>query len=333
MSQMVGADVAELRELAASFDDKAAALRTIENQVSWRIHSAPWHGSDVQRFQHDWNTRHRRSIITAATSMASAAQVLRANADQQELASDATYSGRVPTVGRTGTPAHGLGADGLERTREGWLSRALDAVGTAVSIADIGVGVVEVGQYFHESLPGGISAGKIADFIRETGEPLSKLGKVGAWLGPIGAIFDIGEMSEDAGRGDGWGMALSGSSALLGTVAWGATMFAAIGVGGAVMATAAPILGAAALAVGVGSLIYHNWDGITDFVGGAGRTIAKANEWAASKVVELGSAAVSIATQKIDGAVRDVGRIADSFTNAGTKFVEGIFRKPAWAPW
>ena len=59
MSQMVGADVAELRDLAASFDNKATALRTIESQVSWRIHSAPWHGSDVQQFQHDWNTRHR----------------------------------------------------------------------------------------------------------------------------------------------------------------------------------------------------------------------------------------------------------------------------------
>lgn len=89
MGNLTGADVGELRLLAGEFDAKAHMLRTLESQLNWRIHTAPWHGADVSRFQQDWNTRYRKRIVVAATAIADAARELRANADQQERASAA----------------------------------------------------------------------------------------------------------------------------------------------------------------------------------------------------------------------------------------------------
>jgi uncharacterized protein YukE len=335
VSTMIGADVAELRALAADFDSKASVLRTMESQLTWRIHSSPWHGADVSRFQHDWNSNHRRAITSTAATITEAARVLRANADQQELASAANFTGRVPSVGKFMSPPPGVvgrGDAAAGGRDESWIQHALKAVGTTVGIADAVVGSGELVEYIKDV--------KVAGFIQKAGEPLGMLGKVGAWLGPVGAIFDIAEMHEDAQAGDGWGMALSGSSAALGTLAWGATMFAAIGVGGVVMATAAPILGAAALVVGIGSLVYHEREAIGKAAGAVGAAVAKAGEWAAGKALDLGHAAVQVGGNAIRAgteAVKDagavVGGITTSVVNAGKNFVDGIFRKPAWAPW
>ena len=93
MSHMVGADVAELRQLASTFNARAAQLKSIESQLNWRIHSAPWEGHDVSRFVNGWNTRHRRVIAAAAASLSSAAQELLSNAEQQERASEGSSGG------------------------------------------------------------------------------------------------------------------------------------------------------------------------------------------------------------------------------------------------
>jgi hypothetical protein len=50
-------------------------------------------------------------------------------------------------------------------------------------------------------------------------------------------------------------------------------------------------------------------------VTGAGDAVVRAGEWAADRA-------------------RDVaGGLARSATDAGKRFVDGIFGKPAWAPW
>jgi hypothetical protein len=89
MSNMVGADIGELRELAAMFSARAAQLKSIEGQLNWRIHSAPWKGHDVSRFIQDWNVGHRAVIRAAAAAMSNAAQEIAANADEQDKASTA----------------------------------------------------------------------------------------------------------------------------------------------------------------------------------------------------------------------------------------------------
>lgn len=311
MSTMIGSDVDELRALAAELDTRAATLRSVEVQLTWRIHGAPWQGGDVERFRHDWHDRHRRAITISAAGIDEAARVLRANADQQELASAAGFTGRVPAVGRfdgAGAVGGAVSGDG-----DGWIAAHLAAT------ASVSARVISAGTTVADSVITGIediplaarSEDLVADFLHATEKPLTALGHVGRWLGPVGLVFDANELRDDLGSGDGWGAALSGASLGVG----GLATMAAFGLGGAAIVGAAPALAVGAAVVGVASLVYHERDVIRGVVTGAGDAAVRAGEWAADRA-------------------RDVaGGLARSATDAGKRFVDGIFGKPAWAPW
>ena len=112
MAGFAGADPAELRDLAAVFDSRAAALRLIEAQLTGRVQSSPWHGPDVNRFIADWNTSHRKVLVSAAALIDTVAEQLRANAEQQERASAAdtglTAAGVAAAPLRTYVQSHPL---------------------------------------------------------------------------------------------------------------------------------------------------------------------------------------------------------------------------------
>lgn len=344
MSTMVGADVAELRELAGVFDARAGMLRALEANLNWRIHSAPWDGSDVNRFQSDWNSRHRRVMIAAAASIADAAQVLRANADQQEQASAAGFVGQVASV-----PA--LRAAEQQRVQacqaqtsapsKSWIEGALDFTGGVVTLGGAVIDGHALWSVFSATEGLNLRSYPMAEkFIESSSRSLGELSAVGKVLGPIGVGFDALEFAGDMKDGDGWGMAWSGTSAVVGGAAWGVGMLAAAGIGGAAIAAAAPVLAAGAIVVGVGSLVYHNREAIGRFATATGQGIATAATWAASKSIEIGKAYVDVqvqtakavaagVSQAVDGASRAVGAVAEQ----GRKFVEGIIRRPSWAPW
>lgn len=331
---MVGADVAELRELAGTFDARAGMLRALEAQLNWRIHSAPWDGSDVDRFQSDWNSRHRRVMTAAAASIAEAAQLLRANADQQEQASAAGFVGTVASVPvLRAAEQRRVQACQLQASPEekGWIENALGVTGAAVTLG--GAGIEGYAKWSVLSATQGVTVRSypIAEkFIESSSKSLGELGVVGKWLGPIGVGFDVLDFIKDAGDNggkgpDGWGMAISGTSAVVGTAA----LIAGAGLGGAALVAAAPALAVGAAVVGVGSLVYHNREAI-----GAAAT------WAASKSVELSKAYVDFQIKTAGAVVGGVSHAVEGASNAvgaavdkGRKFVEGIIRKPSWAPW
>lgn len=310
MSTMIGSDVDELRALAAELDTRAATLRSVEVQLTWRIHGAPWQGGDVERFRHDWNDRHRRAITISAAGIDEAARVLRANADQQELASAAGFTGRVPAVGRfdgAGGVGGAVSGDGdgwiaahLATTDSGWWQGAGDvtALGDAAHTS------------FEEARRAVRSEDLVADFLHAPHEPLGVAGRVGVGFGLAGMVFDAQELGEDLATGDGWGVALSGASLAVG----GLATMAAVGMGTAAIVGAAPALAVGALVVGLASFAYHE-PAVRGVVTGAGDAVVRAGEWAADRA-------------------RDVaGGLARSATDAGKRFVDGIFGKPAWAPW
>jgi len=345
MSTMVGADVAELRELAGTFDARAGMLRTIESQLDWRIHSAPWQGSDVDRFMGDWNSRHRRAMIGAAASMAEAAQVLRANADQQEQASAAGFVGTVASVPvLRAAEQQRIAACQAVATGDNWIERALGITGAAVTLT--GAAIDGIGTWAVIAATEGVNLRSfpIAEqFIQSSSRLLTGLDFAGKWLGPIGVGFDVLDFYQDATNKDGMdvtGMAFSGASAIAGTAA----MLALAGVGGTAFVAAAPVLAAGAAVIGVGSLIYHNRQAIGGFLGDVGDGIASAATWTASKTVEIGTAVVDFqvdtAKAVVDGVTQTAGAVADGVSEAvgevaeqGRNLVEGIFRKPSWAPW
>src|SRR6478736_1939172 len=79
MGGFAGADVAELRDLAALFASRASALRTLETQLTGRINGSRWDGADAARFVGDWNTGHRKAIAGAVVLFDRVAQDLRSN--------------------------------------------------------------------------------------------------------------------------------------------------------------------------------------------------------------------------------------------------------------
>ena len=54
-----GADVSQLRALAKAADRAASSLSTQASSLHSQIQSAPWKGSDGDRFRQEWSGNHR----------------------------------------------------------------------------------------------------------------------------------------------------------------------------------------------------------------------------------------------------------------------------------
>jgi pimeloyl-ACP methyl ester carboxylesterase/uncharacterized protein YukE len=93
MSRMVGADLHELRSLAASFDRAATELRRTSTTVRNGIQISAWVGPFAVRFRKTWDSEHSVKLTRAAAALASQARQLRQEADQQEQASRAHTTG------------------------------------------------------------------------------------------------------------------------------------------------------------------------------------------------------------------------------------------------
>lgn len=113
MSGMVGADLEQLRSLAASYDRAATQLRQTSTAVRNGIQISAWVGPFAIRFRRMWDSEHSVQLIRAAAALSAQARVLRLEADQQEHASKAAG-------GSTGTRP-----DGSPGSRTGTDTRSL----------------------------------------------------------------------------------------------------------------------------------------------------------------------------------------------------------------
>ena len=87
MTQMYGADVAQLRMLAMQFDRAAEQLESGRANVSSSVHSSCWVGPDAHAFRAHWDSTDSARISAAARELRTGAKKLRANADGQERVS------------------------------------------------------------------------------------------------------------------------------------------------------------------------------------------------------------------------------------------------------
>jgi hypothetical protein len=86
-----GADVAQLRAVAAQFTQGATALESSAKALHSLIGGVGlWRGPDADRFRSEWTSVSARSITAAVGSLRTAADQLRRNADQQDQASAAS---------------------------------------------------------------------------------------------------------------------------------------------------------------------------------------------------------------------------------------------------
>lgn len=86
---MYGADIAEMRSLAARFDQTAARLDADRMAVGNAIQISAWVGPFATQFRLQWNSEHSKRVHAVAELLRAAARTLRANADDQERVSAA----------------------------------------------------------------------------------------------------------------------------------------------------------------------------------------------------------------------------------------------------
>jgi len=93
-----GADVAQLRLLAASLRSAGRSLDGQRQLLGAGVDATRWPGPDAERFRGDWKTSHSRSLSAAASFLDAAAEtVLRHATEQEQASSGNTGSAASPT--------------------------------------------------------------------------------------------------------------------------------------------------------------------------------------------------------------------------------------------
>ena len=88
-SQLFGADLEALGELQRSLDQAAGRVRhltAVATEGATSLNTI-WHGVDAADFRNRWMTRHRPTLMAAATDLADAAATIERNIDEQRLTS------------------------------------------------------------------------------------------------------------------------------------------------------------------------------------------------------------------------------------------------------
>lgn len=109
---MVGADVGQLRHLAAEFGRAADEFSRMEGSLTAALARAPWRGPSGDQFRVDWHASHRVRLAMTADFLRAAQRALLQQAEQQEAASstDGLLDGAriMPAFPSLGAPGSGL---------------------------------------------------------------------------------------------------------------------------------------------------------------------------------------------------------------------------------
>ncbi|BDZ39625.1 CHAP domain-containing protein [Microbacterium suwonense] len=167
MSTMYGADVAQLRTLAAQFDRRAQELDAGRMTVGNAIRISAWVGPFAADFRVQWDSEHSRRVHDAASRLRDAAQKLRANADEQERASAADGSGTRVSPAPAPRPSDGGVVPGYSGT-----TRPADPKpNPEAHVGDTAPGVTEP-----------LSAGRVG-YVKAIGAPDDHIDGMGAYAG------------------------------------------------------------------------------------------------------------------------------------------------------
>lgn len=211
----VGADISDLRELAAVLRRSAEKLESdVVGTISVGVRGNPWAGPDAQHFREMWTRQTSRQIRSVASQLREAADVLNRNADEQDSASASSEGG----ASSTGSPRPGSAAsgDGGGRRDDGpsdydhlkealrfsgagadWMEEALTTLGPTgmLSLLDA---LGEVGGAANASaLIPTLSALKGIDFLHKTISSWKIYGGLDAGLGAVDIGIDGFQMVRD----------------------------------------------------------------------------------------------------------------------------------------
>lgn len=201
---MIGADPRALREMAATFDGAADTLTSTRTSVqAWVDRADIWRGLDNRQFADGWDTTDSRAIANAATLLRRYADTLRANAEAQDVTSEAggslSGSGLFSSQGATDTagsrsPSYSIDLSTPEAVHK-WMTDVLKTVKLgadamtfanhlqfAKAAADGNVPSMSM-HFMHEA--------DAALLSNRLGSSLDKLGHVGNALAVLGSIEEF----------------------------------------------------------------------------------------------------------------------------------------------
>jgi|GEM_PF-5511609 uncharacterized protein YukE len=107
----VGADVQQLKDLAAQMTGAGESLATIEGRLTALVSQTRWTGHDASAFMSDWHRAHRVGLRTVTQTLRETAVELRRNAAEQEAAS---HGGGGASGSASGSVGSGGAAENLE---------------------------------------------------------------------------------------------------------------------------------------------------------------------------------------------------------------------------
>ncbi|WP_411373855.1 hypothetical protein ACLH0K_12175 [Arthrobacter sp. MPF02] len=89
MGNVYGADVVQLRQLAASLRSAGRRLEGQQQSLTGQVTTVRWPGPDAERFRQAWQASDSSSLLAAALFLNTAAEAVLRHAQEQEAASSA----------------------------------------------------------------------------------------------------------------------------------------------------------------------------------------------------------------------------------------------------
>ena len=87
MPRFSGMDIGQIRDLSRQLDRESREIRNTLAQLTSQLESAPWKGTDRERFISEWKSRHFAALQRVADGLATASRDTAAYANRQEAAS------------------------------------------------------------------------------------------------------------------------------------------------------------------------------------------------------------------------------------------------------
>jgi uncharacterized protein YukE len=181
MSQMWGANIDELTQLATSFDQVAQQLTGIRSNIGGALGQASWNGPDADRARQEWSSQSVPALANAASALQQSAQTLRRAAQLQQQASAAG--------GISFAPGGGGGGGGSSSSSGPWglLSTILGDAGHAASALNF------LFNDFARKLPWVESGLKyLANEYPALRSILPDAAKYLGWAGDVGSVISMG---------------------------------------------------------------------------------------------------------------------------------------------
>jgi ABC-type transporter Mla subunit MlaD len=82
-----GQDIEQVQQLANQLNTKAGEIEHLISQLTATVDSIDWQGPDAERFRSDWKGQHTGQLRAVVSSLQSASQDARRNAQDQQTAS------------------------------------------------------------------------------------------------------------------------------------------------------------------------------------------------------------------------------------------------------